>query len=132
MLTNFLADYINIIIICTATIALALVIISIFLIFSDRERERKSLPHHHYNTIRALYNVFASSIEILPLLGTLGTVTALLSITNDIANMQSNFVLALRSTEYGLVFACGFKFLDWILFPLFTPYFEEAEQDNAE
>lgn len=132
MLTNFLADYINIIIICTAAIALALVILAIFLIFSDREREKKSLPYHHYNTIRALYNIFASSIEILPLLGTLGTVTALLCITDDINNMQSNFVLALRSTEYGLVFACGFKFLDWLLFPLFTPYFEQCDQENME
>jgi len=109
MLTNFLADYINLIIICTAAIALALVILAIILIFSDREREKSSLPNHHYNTIRALYNVFATSIELLPLLGTLGTVTALLCITDDIENMQSNFVLALRSTEYGLVFACGFK-----------------------
>lgn len=122
----------RIIIFCTAAIALSLVILAVFLIFSDREREKKSLPYHHYNTIRGLYNVFATSIEILPLLGTLGTVTALLCITNDIENMQSNFVLALRSTEYGLVFACGFKFLDWLLFPLFTPYFEASEQENAE
>lgn len=132
MITKFLADYINIIIFCTAAIALALVVLAVFLIFSDRERERKSLPYHHYNTIRALYNVFATSIEILPLLGTLGTVTALLCITNDIENMQSNFVLALQSTEYGLVFACGFKFLDWLLFPLFTPYFESSDPENGE
>ena len=122
----------RIIIFCTAAIALSLVILAVFLIFSDREREKKSLPYHHYNTIRGLYNVFATSIEILPLLGTLGTVTALLCITNDIENMQSNFVLALRSTEYGLVFACGFKFLYWLLFPLITPYFEASEQENAE
>lgn len=132
MLTNFLADYINIIIFCTAAIALALVVLAVFLVFSDRERERKSLPYHYYNTIRGLYNIFATSIEILPLLGTLGTVTALLCITNDIENMQSNFVLALSSTEYGLVFACGFKFLDWLLFPLFTPYLETSKQEHAE
>ena len=63
------------------------------------------------------YTMFTNLTGIFPLLGILGTVISLLPMVQDIANMQSNFFVALTSTLWGLIFAIFFKVLDGMLSP---------------
>ena len=58
------------------------------------------------------YALFANMTAIFPLLGILGTVIALLSMTGDLAAMETNFLAALTSTFWGLIASIIFKFLD--------------------
>ncbi len=62
-----------------------------------------------------LYAVYANVSAIFPLLGILGTVVALLSMTGELAQMENGFLAALTSTFWGLIAAIIFKFLDSFL-----------------
>jgi len=63
------------------------------------------------------YSMYINLTGIFPLLGILGTVISLIPMVQDMANMQTNFFVALTSTLWGLVFAIFFKILDAILAP---------------
>lgn len=67
------------------------------------------------NHTGGLYSVFVNLTGIFPLLGILGTVTSLLGLVADTADITGNFYGALTSTFWGLVFAIIFKFLDGII-----------------
>lgn len=63
-----------------------------------------------------LYGIFINLISIFPLLGMLGTVTALLNLNFEEMNNElvDNFFSALTSTFWGAVFGMIFKVLDAI------------------
>ena len=63
------------------------------------------------------YSMYTNLTGIFPLLGILGTVISLIPMVQDMANMQTNFFVALTSTLWGLVFAIFFKVLDAMLAP---------------
>ena len=64
------------------------------------------------NRMGSLYSVFINLTGIFPLLGILGTVSSLLSLVQDMSDVQGSFYGALTSTFWGLVFAIGFKLAD--------------------
>ncbi len=70
------------------------------------------------------YSIFECGISVFPLLGMLGTVSALLNLdlsAGDMANIRNNFFMALTSTAWGIIFAVLFKLLHaWK-----APYFED-------
>ena len=68
-------------------------------------------------TSEKYYSMYSNLTGIFPLLGILGTVIALIPMVQDMANMQTNFFVALTSTLWGLVFAIFFKVLDAMLAP---------------
>ncbi len=61
------------------------------------------------------YTMFTTIIAIFPLMGILGTVISLLGMVGDAADMQDQFLGALTSTFWGLVFAIIFKGIDGAL-----------------
>ena len=63
------------------------------------------------------YTMFTNLASIFPLLGILGTVISLLPMVPGIETMRQNFLVALTSTLWGLVFAIIFKLLDGLLSP---------------
>ncbi len=62
-----------------------------------------------------LYSVFVNLTGIFPLLGILGTVSSLLSLVQDMSDVQGSFYGALTSTFWGLIFAIVFKVLDGVI-----------------
>jgi len=85
-------------------------------------------------TSEKYYSMYSNLTGIFPLLGILGTVIALIPMVQDMANMQTNFFVALTSTLWGLVFAIFFKVLDAMLAPRIernyrgiTDYLEKLE-----
>lgn len=63
------------------------------------------------------YTMYVNLTSIFPLLGILGTVLSLIPMVSDIDIMKQNFLVALTSTLWGLVFAIIFKLLDGFLSP---------------
>lgn len=61
------------------------------------------------------YMLYINITAIFPLMGILGTVLGLITITQDLTNVTSNFFAALTSTFWGLVFSIIYKMLDGIL-----------------
>ncbi len=84
---------------------------------AELENLRESDVAAMRNRTGRLYSVFVNLTGIFPLLGILGTVVSLLSLVQDISNVQGNFYGALTSTFWGLVFAIIFKFLDGVISP---------------
>ncbi len=77
------------------------------------------------------YSLFENGISIFPLLGMFGTVAALLGLdlaTGDMANIRSNFFMALTSTAWGIIFSVIFK----IVHAWFAPFFEANIQKSNE
>ena len=58
------------------------------------------------------YNLFTTMITVFPLLGMLGTVSALLGINLDGGDYKNNFFGALTSTAWGIVFAITLKVIN--------------------
>lgn len=73
------------------------------------------------------YSFFVNLTGIFPLLGILGTVTALLPMVSRMADVTSNFYGALTSTFWGLVFGIAFKLLDGLV----SPTVEDNEKNAA-
>lgn len=67
------------------------------------------------NMMGRLYSVFVNLTGIFPLLGILGTVSSLLTLVQDMSDVQGSFYGALTSTFWGLVFAIVFKLLDGVI-----------------
>ena len=61
------------------------------------------------------YTLYINITAIFPLMGILGTVLSLITIAQDMTNIQSNFFAALTSTFWGLIFAIIYKMLDGVL-----------------
>lgn len=84
------------------------------------------------NTKQYLYNVFDLCIDVLPLLGTLGTVVGLLCIRDDVASMQSSFVVALRTTFEGLLGCIVLKLLDTLVIGYFDLKNQREQEGNND
>ncbi len=81
------------------------------------ELDLHELTHMHQRAEK-LYQIFVSITAILPLLGILGTVIALLNSANaDIELLKTNFTFALTSTFWGLAGAIICKALEGVLSP---------------
>jgi len=63
------------------------------------------------------YTMFVNLTSIFPLLGILGTVLSLIPMVPNIDTMKHNFLVALTSTLWGLIFSIVFKILDGFLSP---------------
>ncbi len=75
------------------------------------------LMHLHQRSEK-LYQMFLAITSILPLLGILGTVIALLNTANaDIETLKANFTFALTSTYWGLIGAIVCKVLEGVISP---------------
>lgn len=61
------------------------------------------------NRAENLYTVFVNAAAVFPLLGILGTVWALIEIQGVTGSMNDNFLAALTSTFWGLIFSIIFK-----------------------
>ena len=76
-----------------------------------------ALTHLHQRAEK-LHHVFIAITSILPLLGILGTIIALLnSASADIVLLKTNFTFALTSTFWGLVGAIICKSLEGLISP---------------
>ncbi len=62
-----------------------------------------------------LYTWYINISAVFPLLGILGTVIALIGMQSDMAGTDENFLLALTSTFWGLVFSIIFKALQTLI-----------------
>jgi len=83
----------------------------------DEVKKTKTRLRKMRETSEKYYSMYSNLTGIFPLLGILGTVIALIPMVQDMANMQTNFFVALTSTLWGLVFAIIFKILDAMLAP---------------
>jgi len=65
------------------------------------------------------HSIFANCIAIFPLLGLLGTVVALISLSGGegIEDTQNSFMVSLTSTFWGMIFAIIYKIFDAIFSP---------------
>ncbi len=72
-----------------------------------------------YFWLEVPYTVFVVLISLFPLMGMLGTVSALLTldISEATEDLKSNFFQALDTTGMGLIFAIFFKFVNAFLQP---------------
>jgi len=68
----------------------------------------------HYDANKE-YNMFIALNSIFPLLGIFGTILGLVLINKDFTNIASNFILAITSTFWGLLFAMIFKTIEGYL-----------------
>ncbi len=84
---------------------------------NNNELDLNELTHMHQQSEK-LYQIFVAITSILPLLGILGTVIALLNSANaDIELLKTNFTFALTSTFWGLMGAIICKALEGVLSP---------------
>jgi len=83
----------------------------------DEIKQTKLKLRKMRETSETYYSMYSNLTGIFPLLGILGTVISLLPMVQDMANMQTNFFVALTSTLWGLIFAIFFKVLDAMLAP---------------
>ena len=63
------------------------------------------------------YTMFVNLTSLFTLLGILGTVLGLIPMVPNLDTMKQNFLIALTSTFWGLIFSIIFKFLDGFLSP---------------
>lgn len=107
-MVDFLAKYIMDIMIMVAAAGFVFGFVTCLTI-CFREKGHKSRMTDYF------YNIFLVCEEILPLLGTLGTVVGLLQIKDDTASLQAGFVTALDTTLCGLFFCIILKILDALI-----------------
>ena len=94
----------------------------------DLDRDLRDLSEKQIDEMRETavkwYTLYGTITGIFPLLGILGTVTALLGMVGDGTDVTGGFFAALTSTFWGLVFAIVFKFMDSFI----SPTLEESER----
>lgn len=78
-----------------------------------------SFKREMYHWLDVPYTIFIVLISLFPLMGMLGTVSALLTldISGATEDLKSNFFQALDTTGMGLIFAIVFKFANAFLQP---------------
>lgn len=72
------------------------------------------------------YTLFSNITAIFPLLGIFGTVYSLMQLS-DAANISANFMSALKTTFWGLIFAIGYKLLDAFVVSKLDRALDEAD-----
>lgn len=83
--------------------------------------------------ILGFYRFFCWAVEAMPLLGTLGTVIALINNSVDTSQLQTSFLFALTSTLWGLIGAILCKGIDkWYLEPVIDKLEQLEEQQNEK
>ena len=109
-----------------ASICLFLVVLAIKRRLNKKFTEdgETDLKEKMYHLLDVLYTVFIVSISLFPLLGMLGTVSALitLDISGASEDLKSNFFQALGTTGLGLIAAIILKFIN----AFFQPGIEEC------
>lgn len=68
-----------------------------------------------YQIMISLYTWYTNITAIFPLLGILGTVAALIKEFDDIEGLTGNFMVALSTTFWGILFAILFKGIDAVV-----------------
>lgn len=68
-----------------------------------------------YQRMVSIYTLYTNIIAIFPLLGILGTVAALIKEFDNIDRLTENFMVALSTTFFGILFAIIFKGIDAIV-----------------
>ena len=83
------------------------------------EDSEQAFKKEMYHWLDVPYTVFIVLISLFPLMGMLGTVSALLTLDLSGASegLKSNFFQALDTTGMGLIFAIVFKFANAFLQP---------------
>lgn len=72
------------------------------------------------------YTLFSNITAIFPLLGIFGTVYSLMQLS-DVDNISANFMSALKTTFWGLIFAIGYKLLDAFVVSKLDRALDEAD-----
>lgn len=72
------------------------------------------------------YTLFSNITAIFPLLGIFGTVYSLMRLS-DVDNISANFMSALKTTFWGLIFAIGYKLLDAFVVSKLDRALDEAD-----
>ena len=93
------------------------------IVYPKTDRRNEVQPNLHINgkeikklndcaeTASFWYTLFCNITAIFPLLGIFGTVWALMQMT-DVENLSANFMSALKTTFWGLIFAILYKLFD--------------------
>ncbi len=119
------------------TVAIANAVIFVLIIMSEKKMSkllyrkgnsaRKFIPdmgwdgnkidklQGEYQIMIILYTLYTNITAIFPLLGILGTVAALIKEFDDIEGLTGNFMVALSTTFWGILFAIVFKGIDAVV-----------------
>lgn len=87
--------------------------------------EARSLQKER-NLLLMLYSLYANITAIFPLLGIIGTVASLITVSKD-ANMMDNLMVALNTTLWGVFFAIIFKFIDSLISGPIEAFVDDAD-----
>lgn len=77
-----------------------------------KRKRNKLFSRFMCKSVRWGNTVFVNLVSIFPQLGLLGTVAGLLGLnlfSGDMTNLTDNFLIALTSTGWGVIFSIGFK-----------------------
>ncbi|MGN0505490.1 MAG: hypothetical protein ACI4FZ_02960 [Lachnospiraceae bacterium] len=99
-------------------VGIVLITLFIILALNIKKKEYRKNPDKKPDKILLRINsLYQWGIEACPLLGTLGTVVALIAQTNSSGNIevQANFMYALTSTFWGIIGALVCKFTESLL-----------------
>ena len=110
------------------TVAIANAVIFVLTIMSEKKMSkllyrkgnsaRKFIPDMGWDGNKImiiLYTLYTNITAIFPLLGILGTVAALIKEFDDIEGLTGNFMVALSTTFWGILFAIVFKGIDAVV-----------------
>ena len=93
------------------------------IVYPKTDRRNEVQPNLHINdkeikklndcseTASFWYTLFSNITAVFPLLGIFGTVWALMQMS-DVENLSANFMSALKTTFWGLIFAIMYKLFD--------------------
>lgn len=80
------------------------------------------------NKAESLYTWYINISAVFPLLGILGTVIALIAMQGEAVDSSANFMVALTSTFWGLIFSIVFKSLQTVIEAKLDEGVHEAER----
>lgn len=133
-LANFFYQHGNNIIFIVAIVNVVIFVLTIIsekmidkLLYRKGNSARKLIPdmgwdnkkidslQREYQIMIILYTWYTNITAIFPLLGILGTVAALIKEFDDIEGLTGNFMVALSTTFWGILFAILFKGIDAVV-----------------
>ncbi len=130
----------NVLIFIAAVVAFVLLVFSIILsIVISKQFDTSNgskLNKTVYYLLDVIYTLFITIVSFFPLLGMLGTVTALIGLGGvfqtdvgaDMDSIKPQFFLALTSTAWGIVFSLGFKVVNSLFQPFIENQIEKAKK----